>query len=341
MRSVFASIPERSSHHQVLPDEQKPGMNPGPGGDEENMTTADELASLRQRLGRTGIWMPHLERLKIDGAVAAAAIERAGFGSAWVGGGNAEPDAFRRLLPLLEGTERLVVATGIANIWAREPGSMRAGADDLAERFPGRFILGLGVSHAPLVEALGRTYQRPLEAMEKYLGELDHPAGRGASPEGVLPPVVLAALGPKMLELARESADGAHPYFTTPEHTAFARDILGPQPLLVPEQAVVLGADRSEALAAGRAYTTGYLRMPNYVSNLGRLGFGPEDVAGGGSDRLVSAIVPHGPADVLERIREHLDAGADHVVVQPLGADGTFSAADLESLAAALAELPA
>jgi probable F420-dependent oxidoreductase len=154
--------------------------------------------------------------------------------------------------------------------------------------------------------------------------------------------VVLAALGPKMLELARESADGAHPYFTTPEHTAFARDILGPQPLLVPEQAVVLGAAApSEALAAGRAYTTGYLRMPNYVSNLSRLGFGPDDVAGGGSDRLVSAIVPHGPADVLARVREHLDAGADHVVVQPLDADGKFSAADLEPLAAALAELAA
>jgi probable F420-dependent oxidoreductase len=280
----------------------------------------------------------------MDGAAVAATIERAGFGSVWVGGGNAEPDAFGRLVPLLAGTDRLVVATGIANIWAREPGAMRAGADDLAVRFPGRFILGLGVSHAPLVEALGRTYQRPLQAMEKYLGELDHPAGHGASPEGVLPPVVLppvvlAALGPKMLELARESADGAHPYFASPEHTAFARDILGPQPLLVPEQAVVLGGDRSEALAAGRAYTARYLRMPNYVSNLARLGFGPDDVAGGGSDRLVSAIIPHGPADVLARVREHLDAGADHVVVQPLGADGTFSAAALEPLAAAFGAL--
>jgi len=125
-------------------------MNRGAGGDEEDMTTADELSNVRQRLGRTGIWMSHPGRLKVDAGAAAAAIERAGFGSVWVGGGNAEPDGFDRLLSLLEGTERLVGATGIANIWAREPGAMRAAADDLAVRFPGRFILGLGVSHAPL-----------------------------------------------------------------------------------------------------------------------------------------------------------------------------------------------
>ena len=214
---------------------------------------------------------------------------------------------------------------------------MRAEAEDLSGEFPGRFILGLGVSHAPLVASLGHSYLRPLQKMEKFLDELDHPAQRGADRQ--LPPIVLAALGPKMLRLSRDQTLGAHPYFTTPERTAFARSVLGPSPLLVPEQAVSLARDATEGLAAGRAYCQRYLRLPNYTRNLERFGFERADFADGGSDRLISAVVPSGASTVLARVREHLDAGADHVLIQPLGADGGFAAGAVDELAAAVTEL--
>src|SRR5580692_9257870 len=209
-------------------------MNRPPRGDDTDMTAAE----LRQLLRRVGIWMPPPERAGIDPAKTAAAIEGAGFTSVWVGGGNATPDALDRLRPLLAGSENLIVATGIANVWAWDPARLRAAAAALAADFPDRFILGLGVSHEPAVTALGHPYQRPLRKMEKFLDELDHPAEHGS--DRYLPPVVLAALGPKMLELSRAQTAGAHPYFTTPEHTAFARSVLGNEPLLVPEQAVSL-----------------------------------------------------------------------------------------------------
>jgi probable F420-dependent oxidoreductase len=302
------------------------------------MATEEARQRLRRRMGRAGIWMPPAQRFGLDAAATAAAIERAGFGSVWVGGGHAEPDAFRRLEPWLAATERLIIATGIANIWARSPSEMFGGAAGLEDQSPGRFVLGLGVSHAPLVARLGQTYERPMEAMRKYLDELEHPASHAGYPEAEAPPLVLAALGPRMLRLARDHTDGAHPYFTTPEHTASARSVLGSSPLLIPEQAVVLSSDRAEALAAGRAYTTRYLQMPNYVSSLARLGFGPGEVAGGGSDRLVEAIVPYGPEQAAARVREHLQAGADHVVIQPLGDDGKFSVGQLDALAQVVAE---
>jgi probable F420-dependent oxidoreductase len=214
---------------------------------------------------------------------------------------------------------------------------MRQGADTLAKGFPGRFILGLGVSHAPQVEQLGRAYERPLAAMEKYLDEMDHPAGEHAEPAGERAPRVLAALGPRMLQLSRDKADGAHPYFVPVDHTSFARQVLGPNPLLIPEQAVVLESDRSAALAAARAYASRYLQLPNYVSNLRRFGFTEADTEGSGSDRLIDAIIPHGPAAVAERVRQHLEAGADHVLIQPLNAKGGFSYRDLGPLAEILA----
>ncbi|MGD0554874.1 MAG: TIGR03620 family F420-dependent LLM class oxidoreductase [Streptosporangiaceae bacterium] len=281
---------------------------------------------MKQRIGRIGIWMPDPASIEAGGAAVASAIEAAGFGSLWVGGGNGKPDSFERLAELLEGTTRLVVATGIANIWARPAAEMRAGAEDLAKRFPGRFILGLGVSHAPIVEGLGKTYEKPFQKMVSYLDELGD----------LSCPLVLAALGPRMLELSRDRTDGAHPYFVTPEHTAVARDILGPDPLLIPEQAVVLSGDRAQALAGGRAYADRYLKMPNYISNLKRYGFSDADISGGGSDRLIEAIIPYGPGGVTKSVRAHLDAGADHVTIQPLGATGTFSAADLHLLGEAL-----
>jgi probable F420-dependent oxidoreductase len=298
------------------------------------MTVDMTAAELRQRLRRVGIWMPPPERTGIDPAKTAAAIEGAGFTSVWVGGGNAAPDAFERLRPMLAGSSRLIVATGIANVWAWEPGELRAAAEALAADFPGRFILGLGVSHAPAVAALGHSYERPLRKMEKFLDELDHPAFHGADRD--LPPVVLAALGPKMLELCRDQALGAHPYFTPPEHTAFARSVLGTMPLLVPEQAVTLSA---EAAPGARAYAERYLRLPNYTRNLERFGFTPADLTGGGSDRLISAIIPSGPRAAGAAIRAHLDAGADHVVIQPLDASGGFAPAALGDLASVVTGL--
>jgi probable F420-dependent oxidoreductase len=302
---------------------------------------SDRIASLRRALGPTGIWSPRT----LGGAESrefAGAVENLGFGSLWIGSSHTSPDAFTQLVTLLDGSSRLVIGTGIASIWARDPADMRQGANTLAKGFPGRFILGLGVSHAPLVEQLGRTYERPYSAMEQYLDEMDHPAGHGAAggdPAEAPAPRVLAALGPRMLELSRDRTDGAHPYFTPVEHTSFARQVLGPAPLLIPEQAVVLEEDRPAALAAARAYAARYLKLPNYVSNLRRFGFGEADTDGEGSDRLIDAIIPHGPARVAERVRQHLAAGADHVVLQPLTAEGTFAAGDLAPLAEALAGL--
>lgn len=302
---------------------------------------SDRLASLRRALGPTGIWSPQIPEVSgTQGREFAAAVEKRGFGSLWIGSSHTTPDAFTQLVTLLDGSSGLVIATGIASIWARDAADMRQGANTLAKGFPGRFILGLGVSHAPLVEELGRTYERPYSAMEQYLDEMDHPAGHGAAgeePAEPQAPRVLAALGPRMLELSRDRSDGAHPYFTPVEHTAFARQVLGPAPLLIPEQAVVLEEDRSAALAAGHAYAARYLKMPNYVSNLRRFGFGEADTDGGGSDRLIDAIIPHGPARVAERVRQHLAAGADHVLLQPLTAGGTFAVAGLAPLAEALA----
>jgi probable F420-dependent oxidoreductase len=295
--------------------------------------TTDEL---RSRLGRVGIWMPPPERIGVDPAATAAAIERAGFTSVWVGGGNPDQAAFARLRAQLAGSERLIVAPGIANVWAWEPGGLRTAAEALAADFPGRFILGIGVSHAPAVEALGHAYERPLAKMEKFLDELDHPAYHGGDRE--LPPVVVAALGPKMLELARDQALGSHPYFTTPEHTRFARDVLGPEPLLVPELAFTLASDPAEGAATARGYADRYLKLPNYTRNLERFGFTPADFANAGSDRLISQVIPNGPGPLRERIQSHLDAGADHVVIQPLDAGG-FAPAALAGLADIVAKL--
>lgn len=292
-------------------------------------TTAD----LRARLGRVGIWTPPPKATGKEPAELAAVIEQAGFTSVWVGGGNATQADFAVLRGLLEGSERLIVAPGIASIWAWDVPAIRAEAERLANDFPGRFILGLGVSHAPLVENLGQEYVKPLAKMEKFLDELDHPAQSARAT-----PVVLAALGPKMLELSA-TRNGAHPYFTTPGHTRFARDVLGNAPLLVPEQAVTLVGGQAAGLAGGRAYAGRYLRMPNYTRNLKKFGFTDADIADGGSDRLISAIIPSGAPAALARVREHLDAGADHVVIQPLTTDGTFASAQIAELADVVAEL--
>jgi probable F420-dependent oxidoreductase len=295
------------------------------------MSTTEEL---RARLGRVGFWMPPPERIGVDPAEIAVAIENAGFTSVWAGGGNPDQAALDRVRTQLAATTSLIAGTGIASVWTWDPAQLRTAAEDLDAAFPGRFILGLGVSHAPVVEAQGHAYQRPLAKMEKFLDELSHPAGHGA--DSPLPPIVLAALGPKMLELSRDKALGTHPYFTTPEHTRFAREVLGPAPLVIPELAFTL-ASPAEGAATARAYARLYLQLPNYTNNLKKFGFGPDDLAGTGSDRLISQVIPNGSGALRERIQEHLDAGADHVALQPLG-DGIFTAAALDALAEIVAD---
>ena len=265
--------------------------------------------------------MPPPARIGIEPESYAREIEAAGFTSVWYPGVNSAAD-LAAVEPALAATERLVLGTGIASVWTWPPAELAAAAERLEKLYPGRFILGLGVSHAPAVEATGQAYVKPYTKMVQFLDEL--PA--------VPVPVILAALGPKMLELSRDRAAGAHPYFSPPEHTALARQALGPTPLLVPEIAVALAAGDPGA-AQARDYARFYLRLPNYTGNLRRLGYTDADFDGGGSDRLMSAVVPHGPTESLARIGGHLDAGADHVLVQLIGEDGRFAAGDLKALA--------
>lgn len=232
-----------------------------------------------------------------------------------------------------------MVATGIANIWARDAAAAINGANTLNEAFAERFLLGLGVSHAPIVNSRGHDYSRPLTAMRTYLDAIDRQT-YGAPAPAHPSPVILAALRPRMLELARDHAAGAHPYFVPPEHTARARETLGAVPLLTPEQVVVLETDPSLARALGRHHMAIYLRLPNYVNNLRELGFTDEDLEAGGSDRLVDAIVAWGDEDAIAgRVRDHLDAGADHVAVQPYAESASGALECLERLAPVLTSI--
>jgi probable F420-dependent oxidoreductase len=234
---------------------------------------------------------------------------------------------------VLGDTERLVVASGIAGIYARDPFAANAGANTLGEAFPDRFVLGLGVSHAPAVEARGHRYLPPVAGMRAYLDAIDAAEYRAAKPRRPVPRV-LAALRPRMLELARERAAGAHPYFVPVAHTARARALLGDGPVLAPEQAVLLDSDAQRARTTARAFMAPYLRLPNYVDNLRELGFAESDFERGGSDRLVDAIVAWGDEDAIaKRVRAHHDVGADHVAIQPLATDIPAAVADLTTLA--------
>ena len=215
----------------------------------------------------------------------------------------------------------MVIGTGIANIWARDPVAMAAAQRTLAEAYPGRFMLGVGVSHGPIVAARGHRYRQPLARMRGYLDEMDAAPWQGPPLAGQ-PPRVLAALGPRMLELAAERSDGALTYNATPEATAWARSVLGGGPLLAVEQAVVVERDPAVARRVGRELIAFYLALPNYLRAWQRAGFGPEELADGGSDRLVDAMVAWGgPEAIAERVDAHLEAGADHVCLQVLDPD--------------------
>lgn len=255
---------------------------------------------------------------------AVAELEELGFGAVWIPEAvGREPFAHAALL--LASTKSIVVATGIASMYARTAVTMQAGHKTLTEAFGDRFLLGIGASHAHMAKALHKsTYDKPYSTMVDYLDTMDSAPFAAAAPQ-VAPRRVLAALGPKMLKLAAERADGAHPYFTTPEHTAMAREILGPGPILAPEQAVILSENADEARELGRKFMSTYLRLPNYANNLLRIGFTEDDVKGPNgqpSDRLVDAICCWGSIDTIaERLRRHFDAGASHVSVQVLAGD--------------------
>jgi probable F420-dependent oxidoreductase len=265
-------------------------------------------------LGPIGVWSGAL-RVGDRGAIveAAAELEELGFGALWMPG-REHADLEEHLRALLAGTRRAVVATGIVSIWTHPAGSVAAVHHALQRDYPGRFLLGIGVSHAPAVQSAGQQYQRPMQKLRSYLDELD-----GASPPLPRDERIVAALGPKALALSAERSLGTHPYFVPPEHTRVARQQLGPGPLIAPEQMVVLETDPAKARAIARQTMARYLALPNYTNNLVRLGYTAEDLANGGSDRLVDAIVAWGDAPtVLKRVAEHHDAGAEHVCVQVL-----------------------
>ena len=272
-------------------------------------------------IGRVGIWTFALDLQPAQKAQEAAAeIEALGYGAIWIPEAMGR-EAFTNAALLLAGTRRVVIATGIANIWARDAMAMAGAHKTLAEAYPDRFLLGIGVSHAPLVGMRGHDYLRPYSAMCRYLDAMES-APFMAVPPSTTPQVVIGALAPKMLKLAAERTAGAHPYFVPPEHTAQARQVMGKGPLLAPEQAVVLETDAAKAREVARAHMATYLALPNYVNNLKRLGFTDEDIADGGSNRLVDAIVAWGNVEaVVKRVRAHHDAGADHVGVQVLDPD--------------------
>ena len=275
-------------------------------------------------LGRVGLWTFQLDLQPAASArETARELEELGYATVWLPEAVGR-EAFVNSSLLLSATERLVVATGIASIWARDALTMAAGQMSLCEAFPDRFLLGLGVSHQPMVDYLrGQHYDKPLTKMRGYLDAMDAALYVAPRPSEE-PRRVLAALGPKMLELAATRALGAHPYFVPVEHTAVARDMLGSGPMLCPEQAVVLSTDPTVARAAARQHMATYLGLPNYINNLRRLGWGDADLGDGGSDRLVDAIVAWGDVGaIVARVQAHLDAGADHVCVQVLDPDAT------------------
>jgi probable F420-dependent oxidoreductase len=263
------------------------------------MTEAD---SLKPGLGRYGVWTfgtPKPEQ--------AVEIEKLGYGAVWIGGSPAGD--LNYVEPILERTETLQVATGIVNVWTAPAKQVAQAYHRIEDAYPGRFLLGIGIGHPEHTDE----YRKPYDVLVEYLDVLDEecvPTSRR----------VVAALGPKVLKLSAQRSAGAHPYLTTPEHTAQAREVIGNSVFLAPEHKVVLSTDSDEARAIGRETVDFYLNLSNYLNNWKRLGFTDDDITKPGSDKLIDAVVAHGTADdIAKRLGEHLDAGADHVTIQVLG----------------------
>lgn len=263
-----------------------------------------ETASLKPDPGRFGVWLRSIT------PELATQIESLGYGAAWIGPSPAPDLAWAE--PALEQTRSLQLATGIVNIWSAPAPTVAESFHRIESAYPGRFLLGVGVGHGERIEQ----YRKPYDALVGYLDELDTasvPTSRR----------VLAALGPRMLRLSAARSAGAHPYLTTPEHTAKARELVGGSVFLAPEHKVVLTTDPAEARAEGRKLMDFYLGLSNYVNNWLRLGFTEKDVRKPGSDKLIDAVVAYGTPDAIaRRLREHLQAGADHVAIQVLGGSG-------------------
>jgi probable F420-dependent oxidoreductase len=261
-----------------------------------------DAVSLKPGLGRFGVWT--FGAVKPEQAVE---IEKLGYGAVWIGGSPAGD--LNYVEPILERTETLQVATGIVNVWAAPAKQVAEAYHRIEDAYPGRFLLGIGIGHPEHTDE----YRKPYDVLVEYLDVLDEecvPTSRR----------VVAALGPKVLKLSAQRSAGAHPYLTTPEHTAQARDVIGNSVFLAPEHKVVLSTDADAARAIGRDTVDFYLNLSNYLNNWKRLGFTDEDIAKPGSDKLIDAVVAHGTADdIAKRLGEHLDAGADHVTIQVLG----------------------
>jgi probable F420-dependent oxidoreductase len=261
-----------------------------------------DAGSLKPGLGRFGVWT--FGAVKPEQAVE---IEKLGYGAVWIGGSPAGD--LNDVEPILERTETLQVATGIVNVWTAPAKQVADAYHRIEDAYPGRFLLGIGIGHPEHTEE----YRKPYDVLVEYLDVLDEecvPTSRR----------VVAALGPKVLKLSAQRSAGAHPYLTTPEHTAQAREVIGNSVFLAPEHKVVLTTDTDEARAIGRQTVDFYLNLSNYLNNWKRLGFTDEDIAKPGSDKLIDAVVAHGTADdIAKRLSEHLNAGADHVAIQVLG----------------------
>ncbi len=256
-------------------------------------------------LGKFGVWRYYLGFTPDDAKV----LEELGYSALWLGGSPAAE--LETVEPLLEATENLIVGTSIVNVWSAPAKETAESFRRIDARFPGRFILGIGIGHPEHTT----DYRKPYDVLVDYLDALDE---GGVPKEGR----ALAALGPRVLKLARDRTAGALPYLTPPQHTREAREILGPDALLVAEHKIVLDTDPATARPTGRGMVEHYLSLQNYVSNLRRLGFSEEDVTKPGSDRLIDALALHGTADTIAAgLTEHLTAGADHVAIQPLGDD--------------------
>lgn len=285
-------------------------------------------------LGKLGVWY------FFDGTPAAAAAEAAkrieslGYAALWIPE-TVGRNPFVHASWLLANTQKLIIATGIANIYHREPGVTMAAQKTLAEQSGNRFLLGLGVSHKPLVEGVrGLEYGAPVPTMRSYLEKMAA-SPYTAVPPSEEPPTVIAALGPQMLKLARDKCTGAHPYFVSPAHTAMARAALGPNKWLCVEQKVILEADPDKARALARPVAGIYLGLPNYRNNWLRMGMTEADLENGGSDRFIDATFAWGSAEAIKaRLAEHFAAGADHVCIQPVNPNSRFGDLHWEALEA-------